>query len=102
MARASFTLRKSTTEQGSYLQYPIDDPAYTTRDDNDNYLRGDQLTLAPAAPVSDLMYIDAQVIDYDTVMLERFVRDHTRSNTGSVSGHYQLRVKRNAQVDQQG
>lgn len=70
MARASFTLRKSTTEQGSYLQYPIDDPAYTTRDDNDNYLRGDQLTLAPVAPVSDLMYIDAQVIDYDTVMLE--------------------------------
>lgn len=72
MARASFTLRKSTTEQGSYLQYPISDPAFTARTDNDNYLKGDQLLLAPVVPtaVGDVMYIDATVVDYDTVILE--------------------------------
>jgi len=72
MARASFTLRKSTSEQGSYLQYPVGDPLFTERTDNDNYLKGDQLTLAPVAPVAvgDVMYLDAIVVDYDTVILD--------------------------------
>jgi hypothetical protein len=64
MARASFTLRKTSSEDGSYLQYPIGDPAYATRDDNDNYLRADTLQLVPTvSPVTEGLYIEALCVD---------------------------------------
>lgn len=52
MARTSFTLRKTTTDQGSYLQYP---PTYDTsasatypiRSTDDTFLRADGLQLSP-------------------------------------------------------
>ena len=70
MARASFTLRKSTSEQGSYLQYPEGDPNFTARTDNDNYLRGDQLVLSPVAPSLDANnFLEAEVVDYDTIIV---------------------------------
>ena len=70
MARASFTLRKTSAEAGSYLQYPIGDPAYASREDNDNYLRADTLQLVPTvSPVVQGLYIEALCVDYDTVVV---------------------------------
>lgn len=71
MARASFKLRNTGVDEGSYLQYPIDDPAYADRLDNDNYLRADSLQLAPQVPLfdTDEFFLEAVCTDYNVVQL---------------------------------
>lgn len=72
MARASFKLRNTGVDNGSYLQYPIGNPNYSTRVDNDNYLRADTLQIAPTAPTfdTDEQFIEAVCVDYNTVVLQ--------------------------------
>lgn len=71
MARASFVLRQSTFDQGSYLQYPLDTSGYSARTDNDNFLRADNLLLAPSESgfTPEEGSFEAEVIDYKVVRL---------------------------------
>lgn len=93
MARASFRLRNTSIDAGSYLQYPIDDPAYATRTDNDNYLRADTLQLAPAVPTFDAseFFLEAVCTDYNVVELQWNVV--LSSVLGAIPTPYELIIK---------
>jgi hypothetical protein len=101
MARASFTLRKTTLDQGSYLQYPIDpagaasigDAIYDERTDNDNFLRADDLLLVPTGPgfTLDAGVFEATVLDYRTVRVKWNVQ--LESTLGETPVPYQAIIK---------
>lgn len=103
MARASFRLRKSTLDEGSFLQYPVDPSGaasvggvvYDERTDNDNYLRADDLLQVPSGSgftVGEGTF-EAYAIDYAGVEVKWNVQ--LESTLGVTPVPYQAIIKFN-------
>lgn len=95
MARASFRLRKSTLDKGSYLQYPLDTEGYASRTDNDNYLRADDLLLVPTDSgfTTEEGTFEAYVVDYNAVEIKWNVQ--LEQEIGATPVPYQVIIKYN-------
>lgn len=95
MARASFTLRRSTLDKGAYLQYPVGESAsasYPPRTDNDNYLRADDLLQVPTDSGFEVGVgqFEATVIDYQAVRVSWNV--DLEQTVGSVPVPYEAHI----------
>ena len=95
MARASFRLRKTTFDEGSYLQYPLNTSGFPARTDNDNYLRADDLLLAPTTSgfSTEEGTFEATVLDYNAVEVKWNVL--LEQSLGTVPVPYQAIIKYN-------
>lgn len=73
MARQSFTLRRTSFEGGSYLQYYPSDSSASAGAASATFLRGDNIQIAPNGEVGETLnspsLFEAYAYDYETVKL---------------------------------
>lgn len=71
MARKSFTLRRGTSEGGSYLQYYPSTNSASAAAASATYLRADEIQFAPASSLrSGISFFEGYCDDYNTVTLK--------------------------------
>lgn len=93
MARQSFTLRRSTFEGGSYLQYYPSDSSASAGAASATYLRGDNIQIAPSGEIGAVLsspsLFEAYAYDYGTVKLNWGI---TLSAAGVVPAAYSVYI----------